>query len=460
MDKAIEDIIKKDARALAKKHNITDIEKVTSIMRKIARDCSTVRYHETQKDQLLEDFLAFIPLLDEALTLFPLDKVMNIFEDNMVYGLWIKNTALQICFSKQNPFYTHQELLDLIIKFIEYLYDNKTSLISTGYPTTVFESSFWLYYKLARLYPVRIPASIQNRRFIYQKDAKTDDTTEKNAEIDAFVVRPVPEARKYHLTPFDLQKQRSYEDTPLLYSLTDKEVEKIEEQRATLFHLKRRILEIAYRNIINKMTPKKNYAHFCNECINAISDKLSRQDFQFFTSIEKKYADLSSLYQFSADSPTMVANPITDFNREMDSGGIKNLLDFVYFVERQLKLDSIYTIKTKIKGLIKNQTPPSYFQLVSSREITEIDKFLGRSLADYYGEKEFHETFCKMLKSSIEKELKIPLLIIPERYDAIKAYAELLETHCKIGIDVRGRFAVPLPYRKEIYPLELAAGTR
>ena len=60
----------------------------------------------------------------------------------------------------------------------------------------------------------------------------------------------------------------------------------------------------------------------------------------------------------------------------------------------------------------------------------------------------------------LDIECEIPLAIPLEHYEAVKAYADFIQTHQKIGIDVTGRFLTPLSQKKEIIPLKLPPNTK
>ena len=102
----------------------------------------------------------------------------------------------------------------------------------------------------------------------------------------------------------------------------------------------------------------------------------------------------------------------------------------------------------------------SYYQLVSSPKISEIDKVIFDSLTYDNEEIEFAETFGRRLEDDVKKKLKIPLLVSPEKYDVIEAFARFVGTDYNLGIDVIGRFATPLPQNKEIYPIKLPPNTK
>jgi len=111
-------------------------------------------------------------------------------------------------------------------------------------------------------------------------------------------------------------------------------------------------------------------------------------------------------------------------------------------------------------SLLDNKIPESYDQIISSPKRAEIDKIIAKSVIANREEIEFEQMFHKRLKTGSWNKFKMLLYVTPERYDALKAYKRFIERHDKIGIDVMGRFAAPLPYKKQIFPLKLAPNTR
>jgi len=429
MGKKVEDTIKIAVAKIAKKYNITDTDRLINLMTRIVIDNKGARFDKNRNEKGSLGLL-FMPFLEQVFSFLSPDKAMSLLENTNLIELTVKTNIFNHWLDKKTLFYTYEELLDLIKKFTEYLHDNRASLVSIGYPAKSFESSYWFYHKLACLYPVRTLGSIRNRSSTHQVSTQIGDETEKHTA------------------------------GPLIGSLTDNDIEQIQEQRAKLFNLKTKILKTTCKYITNKITGKKNCVHFYNECMDAISDKLSQHDFQFFYTIEEKYAKLSLSHQSSDGSSIPAANSITCIGKDMEAGGLKNIFEFIFSIEKELRIGKMHKIKTKIMSLVGNQTPASYYQLVSSPKIVEIDKIIFESLGYDKKEVELHRIFRKKLENDIGKKVKVPLFIVPEQYDSVKTFAQFLQTPRRIGIDIRSYFAVPFSQEKEIHPIKLPPNTR
>ncbi len=429
MGKKVEDAIKTAVAKIVKKHNITDTDRLINLLTKIVIDKKGARFDKNQKEKNHQGFL-FMPLLEQVFSFLSPDKAMSLLENTNLIELTVKTRILNYWLDKKTLFYTHEELLNLTKRFIKYLHDNRTSLVSIGYPAKSFESSYWFYHKLAYLYPVKISGTIQNKGSTHQVSTEIGEKTEKNGA------------------------------TRLMGDLTDEDIEQIQEQRAKLLNLKTKILKIACKAITNEIAGKKNGIDFYNECMNAISDKLSQQDFQFFYAIEEKYAKSSLAPECSDSSSMPAADSTTYIGKDMEAGGLKNIFEFIFIIEKELLIGKMHKIKTRIMPLIANQTLESYYQLVSSPRIAEIDGIIFESLGYDEKEVELHQIFRKKLENDIGKKLKIPLFVLPELYNPVEAYAQLIQTNRKIGIDVTSHFTTPFPQGKEIHPIKLPPNTR
>ena len=394
---------------------------------------------------------------DKPLIFVPPDKAKKVFKHLDLFGLLMKGAILLNWFSGGDPFHTHQEFLELIEKFIQYLDANKNSLLLTGYPGERFGSSSWFYRTLARLYPVKVPASIRERDLACQKAPKTDSVAKGNPTLLYIWCR----GKKYPGEPFTSKEKCSYEEAPFIGGLAGWNPERIAKIRPKLLKLKMRILEIAHQCMTNKVTGKGGYTHFWDECESAISDTLSEEDWELCNATEDKYTNKSS-FEPIPEGGWISPNAIKSvFEGGMKAGGIDSLIfNFIFFVEKELKLAKIQTRKMRMMSLLDNKIPESYDQIISSPKRAEIDKILVKSMVPDQEEIEFKQMFSKRLETGPWNKFKMPLYVTPEQYDPVKAYNRYIETHRKAGIDVTGRFAAPLPYKKQIFPLRLAPNTR
>ena len=185
MDKMVETILVHEAELLATKRSIAEVGRVIDILKKTALDYNGIRFLKDRdtKDPL-EDGLTFAPSFYEAISHLPIDKALSLFETVDIDELASKVSYFDFLTDNQAPLYTHEELAAFIKQFIVYLKANKSSLLAIGYPAKSFEKSPWLYENLSRLYPVKIPFTVQDKDLPHQTIAEVDGVAKRNANKD------------------------------------------------------------------------------------------------------------------------------------------------------------------------------------------------------------------------------------------------------------------------------------
>jgi len=461
MRETLDNAARRKATELGKKHNIADIDRLTSIVKRIVTEARKVTSDKIRsQDHPLQGTYGFISSLDDALSFLPSSSAMDLFERTDPTKLRACDVTVKKWFGGEALFCTREELSHLITEFIEFLKNNKGSIVLTGSPLKSFERSHWLDYELAQLYPVNIPTSAKNRSFLHRIVAKRG--TERRELEKQFVFmwlatkemnRPLPSLDLRRKTP-------EYQADPLMYSFTGEEVEQIEESRMRLFNLKLAILETAHRSIIKKTGDAIDNSDFWKECMAAISNKLSRQDFQFLRNMERKYFNLRFLSLLSEQLEIELDEPTYEMRKKLCTGGISSLFDFTLSIYQELETGQMHNAKTQITQLLDDKKPRSYYQLVLSPNLIKIDTIIIEWLEGYVKNEELRKIFCRRLEKDIEKQLKVSVSTTSQRYEAIKAYDQFLEKHHSIGIEVIGRLAEPLAIKRGIYPIKLPPHTR
>ncbi|HJX50968.1 MAG TPA: hypothetical protein VJ438_05905, partial [Candidatus Nanoarchaeia archaeon] len=451
MQKIIEESIKEMAKEISEKHKISDIDRVFNILKKTAIDNKATRLEDTE-DFIDDGSFTFIPSLWEALALFPPDRALEIFETSDLDDLFVKCGYISNLLDLDTPFYTHQELLELIIRFKKYCLDNKPNLLWRGYPLKCFNSSAWFYCKLSRLYPIKIPGPARIKSFADQKIVTEKGFGILDNERDIiFFYKWIKEALDDQM-PLRQITPCSYIEAPLINGFTDKDIEHIEENRIKIFELKLRLLDIAHNYISNQ----NNIENYWEDCINLICEKLSVDDIQLFNNIEEKYADLSLLYVLYTGSSFMSVFPAS-FDREiMNAGGIKNLLEFIFLIEEELKIGLMHHTKTELLKLTDNQMPSiSYFEFLSFNNIEEIDNAIYHSISYFSDEKDMHSMFYKRLAEDFQNKFKIQLSIPSELVSFFSNIIKLREEGEKIGIDINYGIVKHVVAGQKIVPFDL-----
>jgi len=455
MDKLIEEVITIEAKALAGIHNISDVERVIKIMKRIAIDSNGFRYEITRNtvDPLAEG-LTFYPSLDKALAYLDPDKALSLFETAEIDDLANKVSYFDFLIDKETPFYTHEELAEVIEQFITYLKANKSWLLAIGYPTKSFEKSPWLFRNLSRLYPVKIPFTVQGRSFSHQKIAEIDGIAERDSEGNLIFNYTWIKEWFYDLKPLEALSNCSYEEALLIKGLQNKDIKHIEENRAKVFNLKIEILEIAYEYLYQNI----NTNNFWENCINTIANNLTKDAYQQFDKIESAY---SQLFVIDNTPAFLVTCPsaITEGKPNLDTGGINNILTFIFFVEAELTIGQMHRTKRRLLQLSKGKIPGSYYDLVFSPSIPAINEAIKQSLNDATKTAEFNDFFDKRLRTDSEKKLKMLLEVPPDKYDTLKLIRDLMKSG-HVSFPLGNTPLTSLPSSKKITPIPLPSGAR
>jgi hypothetical protein len=455
MDKLVEDVITLEAKALARKRNIADIKRVIKAMKRIAIDSNGLRYEITRntKDPLGEG-LRFYPSLDKALAYLDPEKALSLFETADIDDLAYKVSYFDFLTDKETPFYTHEELAEVIEQFITYLKAHKSSLLAIGYPVKSFEKSPWLFRNLSRLYPVKIPFTVQGRSFSHQKIAEIDGIAEKDSEGNLIFNYTWIKEWFYDLKPLEALSNCSYEEALLIKGLQEKDIKHIEGNRAKVFNLKIEILELAYKYLYQN----RNANDFWENCFNTIANDLTKDAFQQFAKIESAY---SQLFVIDNTSDFLVTCPsaITEGKPNLDTGGINNIFAFIFFVEAELIIGQMHKTKRKLLQLSKGKIPGSYYDLVSSPSILAIDEAIKQSLNDATKTTEFNNFFDKRLRADSQKKLKKFLEVPLEHYDTVTWFLNLVKSGHVSYISEKAPLSFP-PSSKKITPIPLPSGAQ
>lgn len=453
-------LLRKKAVTIARQHNIADVERVSSILEKYIIHMSgrvgALEFHE----DFFSENLSFVPSLEEALRFLPAEKALELFENSNLEELDAKVISAEYWFSGQTLFYTRRELEHLIKKFMSYLIENKASILNTGRPNTKFDDSLYFHNKLANLYPLINAPSRKDKQFIDRVIRRTENAEkETKKRLIYFSILCCENGDREPLTYLDPEKMFTYEKNTTLYSFTGSEIQQLEEQRPKLLNMKLKILEITCQHIKKRTVRQDNHTGFWKDCANAMSSSLSLQDFSFLDSLDRKYLNINFLRVLRNCLGSPLIDPIRPPERTR-TGGFKCILDFIFIVEKELATRKTHTTKTKIMSLLDNKIPESYYQMVLSPRIDEIDKILNELFAkSREEEEEFRHIFSERLED-VKSKFKVCLYVSPDKYELVEKFRKFVESAKRADIDIMGRFPTPLSPAKEIYPIKLPPETR
>jgi len=463
MDEYATDIVGAEAERLAEKYYIPDIKRVLAIVQRTAADAYGRRFYNNASISMHDGF-GFTPSLHEALTFLPPDKALPLFETTDLDALASKVFYFEYLVDGEAPFYTHEELADLIKQFIVYLKENGSSLLSIGYPAKSFEKSHWLYEKLSRLYPVKIPSRAHKKSRFHQR---FDGILAEKDDHGNFIfdyswtkesVYPITETLGQlfanSFKPFEQPQNCPYDEASLIQGLADKDVEHIYDYRSRIFNLKIDILELAHEYLCQK----KNKDGFWDDCMDKISQRLTKDAIDQFIKIENAYSRLF-VSNISSEFLITYLNPITAGQPDLETGGIDNIFGFIFFIETELSIGQMHKVRGELLELTGGQIPDFYYQLFLSPAFAGIDRAIERSVSDSVKTAEFEEIFNDRLKADSEKKLKMRLEVPSKNYNTVRKFLEFVETgqiNCFFGTAP----SVPVLMGKKITPIALPPGTK
>ena len=432
MNKLIEKIIELESTKLANQYKIKDINRVFEIMKKTAIDTFGNKLNKkNEKIDPLENGLAYAPFLGDALKYLYKEDALKLFEQNNPEEIVTRGTVLLYLLDNSTPFYSHSELEKIISAFVDYLNINKTSLLDFGYPGYYFTKNYWIYRRFSNLYPVKIPYNIK------------EDSS--NGEYPALL---------YYWNKDNKSGLTGYDKAPYINNFSLVDIANIEQKRSIILNIKNGILKTLYGSLINK-----SIKDLWNNCISTFSDLLTMDDFKILNRIEKKYENIFFLSEFTSDFYEIIANPVTGLRKDLDAGGIKNIIEIIQFVEYEIKFDKMNTTKEKLRKIIDVKKIESYYELVADKEIfNKVNLIIDDFLSISEKEEEFNLYFSDRLKKDIKTKFKIPLLVKPRYFDAAKSYTEYLEAHNDIGINISATYS-KLPGNSELVPINIPPGT-
>jgi hypothetical protein len=367
---------------------------------------------------------------------------LGVFENTDPDELAEKIDLVRYLFDRRTPFYTRQELSSLIRRFKDHLHVNRARLVSTGYPATRFASSHWLHTKLGQLYPVKVPYSIRAK-----KTKAKDDPVIIYTWVKEWPSRLAAATANGHCT---------YEEAPYIDDLTPGAVKYIEDQRAKLLNVKMRILDIVSGYLSGRETDEC----LLGECINSLSESISQRDVLTLNEVDKIYTDLFCIRDLPDGTSLAMRNPLTGFERGMDAGGLKSIMEFIFLAEKELTIGKLHRTKTRLRALIGDRKPRSYYYLTLLPQIADIDNVLSDFLAHSDREDQFNRDFNRRLMSEFKDKLKTPLLVRPKVHNTVEDFARFLESSGNLGLKIRGSYRKWVSARNGVCPIKLPPDTR
>jgi len=271
----------------------------------------------------------FCPNFEEAITyLSPYDTLVSFekLSPEKMNNLCKSELSFKLYTFGILPYFTKEELYNLLKVFVVFLEKNENSLIEKGWPEHYFWSSPWLFYKLAPNYPIQIPAYIKNfSQLINPTDDqyfffKTDFLNRYNPRI------------KDYFKPFSLSKY-----------FPQQELSFLEENRPKILELKRRIFKEMLKNLF--LDPKDKDECLKN-CVKIVFSSFSNEDLNQLLNIEKKYARYK-IYGFK------INGGLFNLSKFRNQGTITSYYQLLQFCEDYDEFERFKKITYKLEEQLK-----------------------------------------------------------------------------------------------------------
>jgi hypothetical protein len=187
---------------------------------------------------------------------------------------------------------------------------------------------------------------------------------------------------------------------------------------------------------------------------------LSATQFRRLNELEKRYEDIFLLESFPDGYNLLKGNPVAANSKSLEAGGIKSVFEHLFFVEKEMEIGKIHQTKTALENLAQTDNYTSYYELAGHPRIEEVDEILSRFLSYVDLEQELDSRQNERLASSIQDKFKTPLLVSPQKYDVVRAFAQFVEVNEKAGIEIAGHFVESQKPRRKAQVIELPPGSQ
>jgi len=453
-------VIKNYAYELANDFKIDDKERVHRIIKSTATYNDEREIPHTIESDFLDEFsggLWFSPALEYALMdgLSPKDA-LNLFESTN-FDLLSFREFFCSRLKKDLPLYTLQEVKILLIEFKQYLLENYSYLLETGFTKKCFSKSLWFEYNFGYNYFTKLPYSLfggiapihnreiinklsskgSNKEVIYNHTWSNISPNEKSIVWSDKVNFKKDDGTLIALSPYN------YQDAALIKGLPINIVEQLPKYREKLLKLKIAIIDIFINNWEEKNTDK-----MYEECINIILEKLSKKEVELlFRTDRYLYKELKiqgCLY--------FLYNIFFDFwaaTKGYFWGSFKGLLYFIGFILEELNIGIYHKTKSEILKLPKTlyfNNVHSYYKLIGSSSAPQINEIIGQYAYLYGLEEEFWKNYWQKINQNLEKNLDDEIFVnvkVKSEYakrlkNLVKNFAKYQANHIK----ETGEFAI------------------
>jgi len=334
--------------------------------------------------------------------------------------------------TRHDPLYRLDELASLATAMKIHLENNRQALLETGYPHTSFGQSLWLDYHCNRLYPTKLPVTVQGSRPLKQLEDELAETVDRDRVGDLSyaytwakqsalgtkapqgnTLTPTHEdtgtlmiAREYNWTldeprsedlrPVDLVP---YEEAALIDGLGARDAARLEGLREPVFHLKMEILEH-----LQWAALARTIEGFWARCLKSMTNKLRAYDADYLLTCDK-------LYELIHPGWKVFWFPVRSFF--LTTGGLSDLLRLIGHYEAELTIGSCHKLCEALTTLPFSQGPPiSYYEALGHPRQADLDSALDQYLALEEQKGEFEKAFRQRVNKAIAEDFSVPITVV------------------------------------------------
>ena len=417
------DVIQLEAEACAARHELEGARVVRVFQR-----LDEIRWHGPN--------FPWSTALDEAIAFVGPAKALELFEETDLMKLAEKVWIVGYLNYWFTPFYTLDELADLMALFADSLEQNRKSLIETGFPHTSFGKSYWFDRMLNRLLYVRVPVLHPLADIVLQAgfgDPRDWDESRMNGEgftgiredeegnlVYDYLWAENPELlerRIVRLEDGDLfvpvgfgqsdgdwrSTSCTYDKAGLLPNISVEDVGRTEELRPKFLDMKIRVLCVLREGVINRKPWK-----LWDECRCVLAEMLTAEDIEFLVKLDKLYAEVAIGGTYSRSRK---GSGLTYRN-----GGLSDLLDVIGMCEKELKFGSLHRTKEamlQVPKTLLSEPISIYYKVVGEGWQPKIDDALEKFLLWESEEDSFWGEYQKRVNDALKKGFggKVPVSI-------------------------------------------------
>ena len=324
-------------------------------------------------------------LFENALAVFPQEKVFRIFEKRNLALLSVYDGIIEDLANPSTPFFNLQDLENIIEQFIFHLEKNKESILLCGHPETTFEPSAWFYYHLSKLYYIKSPVGVNNRR-------------NESGDFDRFYIWA------------SNRGQCSYSEAPIVEGLTSSDAFLLDSSRSNFFKLKIEIL----KTLLNALKARTTVSLWDN-CLHLLTEYLTDDQVEFYLKIDKLYIG----YDFKKNKFKGAGGLI--------AGGLTDLFEVIGHIEQEMTNGKFANIRDDLGRLVKQENngrirlfEKSYFSIRKKLGQSVVDQALKRFVDLEIKEETFWKNYRDRVNQALAQEFRTKITI---EFSAKKKYA-------------------------------------